>query len=197
MTGAETIDIGTWTEWKAANRPAQLVDVRSTTEFAAGHMPGAFNIPLDQIELRMADLAGSGPVVLVCQGGTRSRIALELLAGHDRDLKMLDGGTDAWIKSGHPVIRNTVGRWALERQVRLVAGLLAATGTLLGVTVSLWWLVVPAFVGCGLTFAGVSGICPMGEMLARLPWNRARLSANTAPTGRETVSCVCRIADRQ
>jgi hypothetical protein len=69
-------------------------------------------------------------------------------------------------------VRSTAARWALERQVRLLAGLLGLLGVLLGVTVSLWWLLVPGFVGCGLIFAGCSGFCPMGEALARLPWNR-------------------------
>jgi rhodanese-related sulfurtransferase len=39
-------------------------------------------------------------VVLVCQGGTRARMARELLAGSGRNLTVLEGGTDAWIKEG-------------------------------------------------------------------------------------------------
>ncbi len=62
------IDIETWKEWQAAGHRAQLVDVRSATEFATAHLPGAINIPLEQIELRTADLEVNTPVVLVCQG---------------------------------------------------------------------------------------------------------------------------------
>jgi rhodanese-related sulfurtransferase len=174
-----------------------LVDVRSATEFATAHLPGAINIPLEQIELRTADLNANGPVVLVCQGGTRARMARELLAGSGRNLTVLEGGTDAWIKEGRPVVRNTLARWALERQVRLIAGALVALGVLLAVLVSPWWLIVPAFVGCGLIFAGVSGLCLMGEALARLPWNGARVVAHgTAQRVPQGVSCACELGKR-
>jgi rhodanese-related sulfurtransferase len=50
----------------------QLVDVRSASEFSAGHIPGAVNIPMDQIEGRLADLRPNVPVVLICQAGKRA-----------------------------------------------------------------------------------------------------------------------------
>lgn len=193
---AEVIDIDTWKEWQASGRRSQLVDVRSATEFAAGHLPQAINIPLEQIELRTADLSSSEPVVLVCKGGTRARMACELLAGSVANLTVLDGGTDAWIKAGNPVIRTTAARWALERQVRLIAGLLVAAGVGLGAVVSPWWLVVPALMGCGLTFAGLSGFCPMGEVLARLPWNRTRRAPPAAPEAPDAVFCACELPKR-
>ena len=191
-TESRTIDTETWKAWQAEGRRAQLVVVRSATEFASAHLPGAINIPLEQIELRTEDLERNAPVVLVCQAGTRARLARELLAASGRDLVVLNGGTDAWIKGDHPVVRTVAARWALERQVRLLAGLLVALGVLLGVVVSPFWLIVPALVGCGLTFAGVSGMCPMGEALARLPWNRARgkVPASAAIMA-EGAACAC------
>jgi hypothetical protein len=85
----------------------------------------------------------------------------------------------------------------VERQVRLIAGLLVAVGVLLAVAVSPWWLILPAFVGCGLIFAGFSGLCPMGEALARLPWNRPRSRVSSSASGApEGVSCACKLADR-
>src|ERR1035437_4799673 len=171
-SAASIIDIETWKDWQAAGRRAQLVDVRSATEFATAHLPGAINIPLEQIERRTEDLEANAPVVLVCQTSRRSRMASELLAASGKELIVLEGGTGAWLQAGYPAVRSITARWALERQVRLIAGLLGLLGVLLGVTVSLWWLLVPGFVGCGLIFAGCSGFCPMGEALARLPWNR-------------------------
>jgi rhodanese-related sulfurtransferase len=169
---ARTISIETWKDWQAAGRRAQLVDVRSATEFATAHLPGAINIPLEQIERRTADLDANAPVVLVCQTGTRARLAHALLAENGKELVVLDGGTSAWLQAGYPAVRSTAARWALERQVRLLAGLLVTVGVLLAVLVSRWWLLLPGFVGCGLFFAGCTGFCPMGEALARLPWNR-------------------------
>jgi hypothetical protein len=43
----------------------QLIDVRSPSGFASGHIPGAINIPLDQIESRIADLSSTTPIVLI------------------------------------------------------------------------------------------------------------------------------------
>ena len=169
---ARTISIETWREWQAAGRRTQLVDVRSATEFATAHLPGAINIPLEQIERRTADLEANAPVVLVCQAGTRARMAHDLLAQSGKELVVLEGGTGAWLQAGYPAVRSTAARWALERQERLIAGLLVAVGVLLAVAASWWWLLVPGFVGCGLVFAGCTGFCPMGEALARLPWNR-------------------------
>jgi rhodanese-related sulfurtransferase len=195
---APTITIENWKEWQAACRPAQLVDVRSATEFATAHLPCAINIPLEQVELRTADLAANEPVVLVCQGGTRARLAYALLAGSGRDLLVLEGGTDAWLKAGYPAVRSTASRWALERQVRLAAGLLVAVGVFLALVTSTWWLVVPALIGCGLVFAGSTGFCPMGEALARLPWNRPRTSVrNIAPAVPQGACCACKLPDRQ
>ena len=183
-SAARTISIETWKDWQAAGRRAQLVDVRSATEFATAHLPGAINIPLEQIERRTEDLEANAPVVLVCLAGTRARLAHALLAESGKELVVLEGGTGAWLQAGYPAVRSTAARWALERQVRLLAGLLVAVGVLLAVTVSRWWLLLPGFVGCGLAFAGCSGFCPMGEALARLPWNRPRRGGcGAAPAG--------------
>lgn len=196
-TTVRTIDIEEWKAWHSAGHAAQIVDVRSPTEYASGHVPGAINIPLEQVETRTADLGTDRSVILVCQAGTRARMAAELLCTRGLDLVVLEGGTEAWQRGGNATVRCTATRWALERQVRLVAGLLVAAGVVLGVAVSRWWLVVPAIVGCGLTFAGITNLCPMGEALARLPWNRKRRSSAGASTAPQTISCGCEGPERR
>ena len=52
------------------------IDVRSATEFAAGHIPAAINIPMDEIECRLSDLPRER-VVLVCQAGKRAEMTIE------------------------------------------------------------------------------------------------------------------------
>jgi rhodanese-related sulfurtransferase len=189
-----TIDIETWKQWQAVGRAAQLVDVRSAREFATVHIPGAVNIPLEQLRLRTADLNAGASVVLVCQGGTRARLAYKLLQSRRSDLFLLDGGTMAWLKAGNANVRCTASRWALERQVRLIAGLLVAVGVALALTVSEWWMILPAFVGCGLTFAGISDICAMGEILARMPWNAQRSPDATEPPPLPSgFTCACEL----
>ena len=54
---------------------AQVVDVRSAAEYAAGHAAGSRNIPLDELGRRAGELDKSRPVVLCCASGARSGIA--------------------------------------------------------------------------------------------------------------------------
>ena len=148
----------------------KLVDVRSAAEFAIGHVPGAVNVPMEQVETRAADV-GDGPVVLICEAGKRASIVAGWL--EDRQaVSVLAGGTAAWRKAGFPLVRCAPCRWTLERQVRLAAGLIVLIGSLLAVLVSPTWILLPMFIGAGLTFAGATNICGMAVVLARMPWNR-------------------------
>lgn len=61
---------------------ALLLDVRTPAEFAAGHLPGAVNTPLAQLEGALPSLDRSRPIVLYCRSGARSRTALRLLHRH-------------------------------------------------------------------------------------------------------------------
>ncbi|MFN0063295.1 MAG: rhodanese-like domain-containing protein [Myxococcaceae bacterium] len=59
---------------------AKLVDVRTPEEFASGHIAGAINIPVSQIEARAHELgAKEGPLVVYCHAGVRSRRAADIL----------------------------------------------------------------------------------------------------------------------
>ncbi|WP_028312229.1 rhodanese-like domain-containing protein [Derxia gummosa] len=88
------------------DREAWLVDVRSTEEFARGHIAGARNIPVDQLEGRIAELnkARSKPVIVVCQTGPRAQRALAVLtkAGF-AEVVTLEGGVAAWQAAGLPL----------------------------------------------------------------------------------------------
>jgi rhodanese-related sulfurtransferase len=159
-------------ELKNGKRP-QMIDVRTPSEFAGGHIPCATNIPMDQFEARKKDLRLEDGVVLICKGGTRAQIVAGWMNDQPK-VQVLAGGTDAWIKSGQEVVTSARTRWSLERQVRLVAGLLVLVGTLLaasGVHGGIW---LAMFIGAGLTFAGATDICGMGILLAKMPWNQAR-----------------------
>jgi rhodanese-related sulfurtransferase len=172
------------TELHQLRVPAQLVDVRSASEFASGHIPGAVNIPMDQIEARLDDLRPGVPIILVCQTGKRARMSAGLLEPCQRQISVLEGGTSAWIQAGLSVVTSVKTRWSLERQVRLGAGLLVLAGAALDFTVDANWLFLSAFVGLGLTFAGLTDICPMAEILAKMPWNgRSQCRVPTAEAG--------------
>ena len=157
------------------DRPGtRLLDVRTPGEFEAEHIAGAYNVPLDTLGEHGSEIRASvsEPVVLVCRSGQRARKAEEALktAGM-ANLHVLDGGMNAWTSAGQPV-RRGMPRVSLERQVRIAAGSLAATGGFLALFVHPLFAAVPAFVGSGLVFAGVTDTCAMGLLLAKLPYNR-------------------------
>jgi rhodanese-related sulfurtransferase len=75
--------------------------VREPAEFAAGHLPGAANLPLAEIASRLAEIPGDRPLFLVCHSGARSLRAARFLAqvGYVRVTNMR-GGTAAWLAAG-------------------------------------------------------------------------------------------------
>lgn len=153
----------------------RLIDVRTPAEHAAVHIAGTYNVPLQVLPEHAAEIRArvDRPVVLVCQSGARARQAEAALreAGLPQ-LHLLDGGTLGWINAGLPVIRGKKAM-SLERQVRIVAGGIAAAGAALALLVAPGFAWVPLVIGSGLVFAGVTDFCTLGLLLARMPWNRA------------------------
>jgi len=156
--------------WITQGTPLRLVDVRSSSEFASGHLPGAVNLPLEM--LTPGSFESDERIVLLCQGGARARMAQQALRGAGLESCVLRGGTAAWRAEGRTVERETATSWSLERQVRLGAGGLVLLGTLASVVLDRKWLLLSGIVGAGLTFAGLTDICMMGNLLTRMPWNR-------------------------
>jgi rhodanese-related sulfurtransferase len=179
----------TISQLRTKSSPSLLVDVRSASEFASGHIPGAVNIPMDQIEARVDDLDHNLPIVLICQTGKRARMTAGLLEPCGRQVAVLDGGTKAWINAGLPVVASVRTRWSLERQVRLGAGLLVLTGVILALTANQRWLFLCGFAGLGLTFAGLTDICAMGIILEKMPWNSRSHCPVAAPHAEQPGTC--------
>jgi glyoxylase-like metal-dependent hydrolase (beta-lactamase superfamily II)/rhodanese-related sulfurtransferase len=146
-----------------------VVDVRLPAEYRAVHLEPSMLVPLDEIARRRDDLPRDRELVLVCRTGARARLAAAQLT--DFRTRVLEGGIVAWQAAGHPVIEGKA-HLSLERQVRIAAGALACTGGVLAVTLSPWFGLLPAFVGAGLIYAGVTDRCGMAMLLARLPYNR-------------------------
>jgi hydroxyacylglutathione hydrolase len=87
-------------------RGLDVLDVRRPAEYAGGHVPGAVNIPLHELEQRVAEAGADRPLAVICAGGYRSSIAASILARHGfTRLFSVTGGTGAWIASGFPVDR--------------------------------------------------------------------------------------------
>lgn len=158
------------------NDSALIVDVRTPAEFGTAHIDGSINIPLDQVDIHLERIVGSaqGTMLLVCQSGGRAGQAAHKLAqaGH-LEVVVLTGGMSEWQSAGLPVKQADSGaeKWALERQVRLVAGSITLTSVLTSAAIpkAKWGA---AFIGGGLTFAALSNTCMMGNLLGRLPYNQ-------------------------
>jgi rhodanese-related sulfurtransferase len=151
---------------------AQLVDCRSADEFAAGHLAGARNIPLEALASAATVLDTARPVILVCASGQRASIAAEQLSGVVQ-VAVLAGGLQAWTRSGR-TLAVTSSRWSIERQVRLLAGAVGLIGAL-GVAFDARWAFLCAAVGGGLVVAALTNTCALGNVLLQMPWNRRPL----------------------
>jgi rhodanese-related sulfurtransferase len=79
-----------------------LLDVRSPDEYAGGHLPGAVNVPLEEVDAVAARYAGQ-EVVTVCRSGARSLAAARPLSAAGARVQSLAGGTEAWRQAGYPV----------------------------------------------------------------------------------------------
>ncbi|MCB8904974.1 MULTISPECIES: rhodanese-like domain-containing protein [unclassified Streptomyces] len=154
-------------------RAPRLLDVRTPGEFRTVHIPGSYNVPLDTLREHRGELLShlDEDVVLVCRSGARAAQAEQALAGAGLpNLRVLDGGVNAWEAAGAPVNRGPE-RWDMERQVRLVAGSVVLTTGLVGVLVPGVHLIGTA-IGAGLAYAALSNSCMMGVLLSKLPYNR-------------------------
>jgi rhodanese-related sulfurtransferase len=180
-----TISPSALSELRRRGEPVTLVDVRTPAEFGDMHVEFARNVPLDRLDPREIVAArGSGPVYFVCKSGGRSQKACEkMIAAGITDVVSVEGGTAACHAAGLSVVR---GRRAmsLERQVRICAGALVATGAALAAFgPDLAWqrigLGLAGFIGCGLVFAGVTDTCGMAMLLAKMPWNQAGATCAT------------------
>ena len=89
----ESVQFGDLADKMAAG--ALLVDVRSESENAAGHIPGSVLIPVDTLRQNLDQLKGK-EVIVHCAVGQRGHTAVQLLKGHGINAKNLDGGYTTW-----------------------------------------------------------------------------------------------------
>ncbi|MEU1494909.1 rhodanese-like domain-containing protein [Streptomyces sp. NPDC005776] len=155
-----------------------VIDVRTPGEYAGGHLPGAHNIPLDDLEHALPTLretADRGDLLMVCASGTRSQNAGTTLASNGIPAASLEGGTAAWASAGgelHRPATTAAPKWAMDRQVRLTAGSLVLLGLLLGQVIHPAFQLLSAGVAAGLVYSALSNSCAMASLLGKLPYNR-------------------------
>lgn len=155
---------------------ALLLDVRTPAEFEEAHIAGSVLHPLTELDPSwVRSLAAErGSVLVICRTGNRASQAAERLAAAGfPSVGVLAGGVLDWEAAGRPLQRGQAVM-SLERQVRIAAGALVFAGSVLAYAVNAAWIALPAFVGAGLVFAGITDTCGMGMLIARMPWNNRR-----------------------
>lgn len=100
MTAAERVDVRTAHAMQQAGDT--IIDVRRPEEYASGHIVGAINIPIDDLEV---DRLPPGQVLTTCSLGGRGGRAADRLIGLGVTAFSIDGGTKAWAAAGLPVVR--------------------------------------------------------------------------------------------
>lgn len=179
MTGVANISPRQLHNLQRRGREIELIDVRTPAEYRAGHVRGAKLLPLDQLSpetlsehLQRPGIGREQALYLTCYSGVRAQEAAErLLAAGFHNLKLVEGGTEAWEKANLPMQR--CGQViSLERQVQIAIGSLLLLKVLFGYNVHELFFAAAALIGIGLIIAGTTRWCGMARLLARLPWNR-------------------------
>ena len=95
-----------WRELQQADlSKVTLVDVRTADEASLGSIPGAVNIPLDDLRERMSEIPMDRPVYLFCGVGLRGYLASNILKGHGfTDVRNLIGGLKTYESATKPVL---------------------------------------------------------------------------------------------
>ncbi|MDP3852039.1 MAG: rhodanese-like domain-containing protein [Luteolibacter sp.] len=163
-----------------------LIDVRTPVEHREMHIAGSRLMPLDKLDPDSVKAAavGNESCVLICRSGKRAEQAYEKLrAAGFENLTILEGGVIDWESAGLPLERSSGKHLPLMRQVQLIIGLLALTGSVLALTVDRNFAILPAILGAGLTMAGSTGWCGLAILLSKMPWNKVECG------GRNVKSC--------
>lgn len=170
------IDPATLKSWLDSGE-CTLVDVREADEHAGERIEGASLMPLSRFDAAQLPTPAGRRLVMHCRAGKRGSDAARMAAASavpGVQVHNLKGGIEAWKQAGLPVRTGRGGgRMSVMRQVQVTIGTLALAGSALAWFVDTRWIALPAFLGAGLVFAGLSGTCGMASLLARMPWNRS------------------------
>lgn len=171
-----------------------VLDVRTGLEHAEVALKSPhLNVPLGDLDparfIQDNHIRATQPVYVLCRGGKRATAAAEafIAAGHE-NVHVIEGGIIACEAAGIPV-RKGGDVIPLERQVRIAAGSMIVAGAALGALAAPIFYAIPAFVGAGLIFAGVTDKCGMALMLAKAPWNKNAQPAAPGCTVSSSSSC--------
>ena len=175
----KTIDITTFKkilDLEQNNDTIDFINVCTPVEYAEKHIKGVRSVPLDTLPSEVEKLKNKKTIFVHCRSGKRGAQAIETLTklGVRSELINVEGGLMAWEESRHPTAFLAYRKGlSLMRQVFLVAGMIILLGHILSwVTGQNSYLLLPIFVGFGLSVSGLTGWCGLQLLLAKMPWNK-------------------------
>ena len=172
---------------KIQSENATILDVRTEMECAEKRLCcDHVHVPLDILDaekfISQHNLKADSFLYILCRSGQRAaRAAEKFIEKGMTNVFVIKGGIVSCEECGEKLQGHLVKDAtptdkrhpiALERQVRIVAGLLVLAGSLLGFYYDRDFIFLPAFVGAGLIFAGVTDRCGMALLLTKMPWNK-------------------------
>lgn len=103
------VEVIDWRKISQLSSDTILVDVRTADEYSLGSIPGAINIPVDELRNRLSELPKDKPIVVTCAVGLRGYLAYRILVQHGyKDVKNLSGGYKTWsIATAKQVLKQT------------------------------------------------------------------------------------------
>jgi len=104
-TAALPLEVSVQEAYQLQDDGAFLLDVRTPEEWAAGHVPGATLIPLDELASRTSELPKGEDIVVICRSGNRSATGRDILlsAGFE-SVTSVAGGFNQWVANGFPSV---------------------------------------------------------------------------------------------
>lgn len=101
-------DVSVERAWELIQEKPSLVilDVRTDSEFREGHIEGAINIPVNELEERLGELDTEDEMLVYCRTGNRSSTALGILEENDfTKIYHMNKGITAWTTAGYPTVK--------------------------------------------------------------------------------------------
>ncbi len=170
----KNVDVKILKNW-LDNEEAVLIDVREIAEHENQRIAGATLIPLAEITKEKLPDIKNKKLVIHCQGGKRSLNACQKLMAENIGCEIynLEGGINSWCVQGCDVISTKKFFLPVDRQVQLTIGSLVFISSMLGYFFNINFLFISGFFGAGLIFAGLTGNCTLGKIIAKMPWNKS------------------------
>jgi rhodanese-related sulfurtransferase len=154
-----------------SDNKAIIIDVREPFEHFSCKIQNSILIPSSSFDEAKIPAPTEGKsIVFHCKSGRRSAMVLNKVK--NKNYLNLDGGIDAWKNANLAVEQSEKKHLPLDRQVQLTIGLILILSFLCSYFIGVKFIFISLFIGLGLTFAALTGICGLAMIIAKAPWNK-------------------------